>query len=92
MPKPSLLLAVLLVGACEGTTPPLPNQSQEPPPAVPRARPRVTPMAAGGLMLRAPIAEVQSLERQPDGSYRRICARPDDQQRASMERPFRARR
>jgi hypothetical protein len=43
-------------------------------------------------MLRAPIAEVQSLERQPDGSYRRICARPDDQQRASMERPFRARR
>jgi hypothetical protein len=100
MPKSiSGLAAVLLVaslgGAC-GEEPPASRapSAQSLTPAAPSA-PAVTPsrgIAPGGLALRPPMTQVEMLERQPDGRYRRTCARPDEGQRAAMERPFRIRR
>jgi len=93
----SAVAAVLLsltLGACDdGTAPPASPPSGTTVAAPARASTAVvTPMPGGGEAIAPPIGDVSSLVRQPDGRWKRVCARPSDEQRAAMENAYRANR
>jgi hypothetical protein len=56
------------------------------------AAPVVTTMADGSLRLGPRITDVAMLNRQPDGTFRRVCGPPDAETRAMLDGKLRARR
>ncbi|HXU80208.1 MAG TPA: hypothetical protein VN914_02350 [Polyangia bacterium] len=49
-------------------------------------------MPGGMLRLEPPLTDVAMLQRQPDGSYKRVCGAPPPEVRAMMNGVARARR
>jgi hypothetical protein len=56
------------------------------------AAPVVTTLADGSLRLGPRITDVAMLNRQPDGTFRRVCGPPDADTRAMLDGKLRARR
>jgi hypothetical protein len=93
-------LALVLLAACSGeraSAPepaPPPSRPAAPPvlPPAPPSAPAVTAMPRGILRLDVPLGEVATLKRQPDGTYKRVCAAPDREARAMLDGVMRSRR
>ena len=60
--------------------------------AVSTKLPAATRMADGSRSMAAEVGDVAMLQRQPDGSYKRICQKPDADTRTMLEGMMRARR
>lgn len=54
--------------------------------------PAVTKLADGSSVMVPRVGDVAMLQRQPDGSYKRICQKPDGDTRTMLEGMMRARR
>lgn len=80
-----IVVSAALFGACGGERPP---PEPAPPPAV------AAPLAARPpvVRMRAPLSDVATLERQPDGSFKRTCGEPRPEVRAMLEGVLQARR
>jgi hypothetical protein len=90
------LVWALLAGGCGVERNPAPEPPSLAPPAtapLPPPEPaKVTVMSGGRLRVEAPLTDVATLQRQPDGSYRRVCGAPSPEQRAMLQAVLRARR
>ena len=108
MPRwlPLLFLATgLSLGACGPDQPPAPVEvkagpltaaATSPAPATPPPAPKVgatvTVFSDGSAELRPPVGDVAMLRRMPDGTFKRVCGKPDQNMRDMIEAKRRQRR
>ncbi|HEY4187959.1 MAG TPA: hypothetical protein VGP07_22985 [Polyangia bacterium] len=93
----SILLALPL-SACGGDRPSAletdvsAQAAVSPPPPASTTLPTITKLADGSSVMVPKVGDVAMLQRQPDGSYKRICQKPDGDTRTMLEGMMRARR
>jgi hypothetical protein len=69
------------------------ERTEPPPVAATAAKVTASVTTTGGVMrMEAPLGDVATLQRQPDGTYKRVCGEPQPEVRTMLEGVIRARR